>query len=157
MNKGMSEIVQGVAKMLVPFIMIFAIGLVFYGHVTPGGGFSGGVLIAGGFLLKMLAFGKEDAFKVMGRGAAKSLDCASALGFLLIAVLGFSGGSFFTNVLDKGRLFHLWSGGTIIFSNAMIGLKIGASLFLAIAVLSMSRLVHKGDRVEYSIESEGDE
>ncbi len=157
MNKGMSEIVQGIAKIVVPFIMVFAIGLVFYGHITPGGGFSGGVLIAGGLLLKMLAFGKEEAFRTMPRGLAKSLECLGAIGFLSIALAGFAGGALFANILGKGGLFSLWSGGTIIFSNAMIGLKIGASLFLAIAVLSMSRLVHEGDRVEYSIESEEDE
>ena len=149
MDKGMSEIVKGVAKMVVPFIMLFGISLILYGHISPGGGFSGGVVIAGGFVLLLLAFGREHAFRIFPEKFAEKLDSLGALGFLSIAVLGFTGGHFFYNFLDKGRLFHLWSGGTMIFSNIMIGIKIGAALFVAIAMLSMARLIHTKEGVEY--------
>jgi len=149
MDKGMSEIVKGVAKMVVPFIMLFGISLILYGHISPGGGFSGGVVIAGGFVLLLLAFGREHAFRIFPEKFAEKLDSLGAVGFLSIAVLGFTGGHFFYNFLDKGRLFHLWSGGTMIFSNIMIGIKIGAALFVAIAMLSMARLIHTKEGVEY--------
>jgi len=149
MDKGMSEIVKGVAKMVVPFIMLFGISLILYGHISPGGGFAGGVVIAGGFVLSLLAFGREHAFRIFPEKFAEKLDSLGAVGFLSIAVLGFTGGHFFYNFLDKGRLFHLWSGGTMIFSNIMIGIKIGAALFVAIAMLSMARLIHTKEGVEY--------
>lgn len=149
MDKGMSEIVKGVSKMVVPFIMLFGISLILYGHITPGGGFAGGVVIAGGFVLLLLAFGREHALCIFPRKLAEKLDSFGALGFLAIAVLGFTGGTFFYNFMDKGRLFHLWSGGTMIFSNIMIGIKIGAALFVGISALSMARLIHTKDGVKY--------
>mgnify|MGYP001271524616 FL=1 len=149
MEKGMSEIVKGVSKMVFPFIMLFGTSLVLYGHLSPGGGFSGGVVLAGGFVLLLLAFGKEHVFDIFPRRVAEALDSLGAAGFLAIAVLGFAGGHFFYNFLDKGRLFHLWSAGTMVFCNIMIGIKIGSALFLAISMLSMSRLVHTKDGVEY--------
>ncbi|HNS31884.1 MAG TPA: MnhB domain-containing protein [bacterium] len=156
MDKGMSEIVKGVSKMVLPFIMLFGISLVLYGHLNPGGGFSGGVVLTGGFVLLLLAFGKEHAFEFLPRKAAHCLDSLGALGFLSIAILGFTGGYFFYNFLDKGRLFHLWSGGTMILSNIMIGIKIGAALFIGIVTLSMARLVHTKEGVKYRQSEEED-
>ena len=156
MNKGMSEIVKSISKIVFPFIMVFGISLILYGHVTPGGGFAGGVVLTGGFVLLLLAFGAEHAFKIFPRKIAKSLDSIGALGFLSIALLGLAGGMFFMNFLPKGRLFHLWGGGTLLFSNIMIGIKVGSALFVAIATLSMARLVHikKGLKYRQSEEEE---
>lgn len=148
-DRGMSEIVKGVAKIVFPFIMLFGISLVLYGHISPGGGFSGGVVLAGGFVLMLLAFGKEYTFSLFPQRIAHSLDSIGALGFLAIALLGLLGGAFFLNVFPKGRLFHLWGGGNMIFSNIMIGLKIGSALFLAIATLSMARLIHTKTGIKY--------
>jgi len=147
MNKGMSEIVQGIAKISFPFIMVFGTSIIFYGHLTPGGGFAGGVVLTGGFVLLL-------TLRIFPRRAAKSLDSIGALGFLSIALLGMAGGTFFHNFLSKGRLFSLWSGGTIILINIMIGVKIGSALFLAILTLSMARLIHvqKGLRYRQSEE-----
>jgi multicomponent Na+:H+ antiporter subunit B len=149
MNKGMSEIVQGIARIVFPFIMVFGISVVLYGHLTPGGGFAGGVVLSGGFVLLLLAFGQEYAFKVFPRKIAKSLDSIGALGFLGLALFGLGAGAFFKNYLPKGEMFRLWSGGTILFSNIMIGLKIGSALFLAIITLSMSRLIHVKKGLKY--------
>ena len=128
MNKGMSEIVQEVCKIVSPFMFIFGVSLVLYGHITPGGGFSGGVVIACSFILRMLAFGKERALEKLPLGKAEFLHSISVLVFLAIAAAGFIGGAFFYNFLGKGEIFQLWSGGTILFSNIMIGAKIGVSL-----------------------------
>ncbi len=149
MNKGMSEIVKSVSKIVFPFIMVFGISIVLYGHVTPGGGFAGGVVLTGGFVLLLLAFGHEYALRIFPRSIAKALDSIGALGFLSIALFGLAGGSFFFNLLPKGRLFHLWGGGTLLFSNIMIGIKVGSALFIAIVTLSMARLVHIRKGVKY--------
>lgn len=154
-TSGMSEIVKGITRIVFPFIMIFGISIVLYGHLTPGGGFAGGVVLTGGFVLLLLAFGREYTLKIFPRKIAKSLDSIGALGFLGIALLGFTGGSFFKNIFPKGQLFHLWSGGNLLLSNIMIGIKIGSALFLAIITLSMARLIHgkKGLRYRQSGEN----
>lgn len=149
-NKGMSEIVKGIARIVFPFIVLYSISLILYGHITPGGGFAGGVVLTGGFVLLLLAFGKEYVFKFFPSGVAKSLDSTGALGFLAIALLGLLGGAFFYNILPKGTIFHLWSAGTIILSNIMIGLKVASALFVAIATLSMARLIRTKEGIRYN-------
>ncbi|HOL22370.1 MAG TPA: MnhB domain-containing protein [bacterium] len=156
-NKGMSEIVQGIARIVFPFIALYGISLVLYGHITPGGGFAGGVILTGGFVLLLLAFGKEYTFRFLPVKIAKGLDSAGALGFLSIALLGFAGGVFFYNLLPKGYIFHLWSAGTIIICNIMIGIKVASALFVAIAILSMARLIHTKEGIKYKQSVEEDQ
>ncbi len=54
-KEGMSLIVKTVNRWLKGFILLFGIYLVLYGHLTPGGGFPGGVVIACAFMLITLA------------------------------------------------------------------------------------------------------
>ena len=54
---GMSMIVRTVTRWLKGPILLFGIYIVLYGHITPGGGFGGGVIIACAFILVMLALG----------------------------------------------------------------------------------------------------
>ena len=154
MNKGMSEIVQGVCRIVSPCMFIFGFSLVIYGHITPGGGFSGGIVIACSFILKMLAFGKEKALEKLPLKKAEFLHSISILGFLTIAALGFVKGIFFYNFLGKGKIFNLFSGGTILLNNIMIGVKIGVALFVVIILLSMTRFVEKDGKIEYFEEEE---
>ncbi|MCX8081959.1 MAG: cation:proton antiporter [bacterium] len=148
-NNGMSEIVQGIARIVFPFIVLYGLSLVLYGHITPGGGFSGGVVLTGGVVLLLLAFGKEYVFRFLPINVTKSLDSAGALGFLAVAISGLAGGVFFYNLLPKGNMFKLWSAGTIIISNIMIGLKVASALFVAIAILSMARLIRTDEGIKY--------
>jgi multicomponent Na+:H+ antiporter subunit B len=50
-----SEILQSGTRILLPLIILFGVYIFLHGHLTPGGGFQGGVVIAGGFLLIMLS------------------------------------------------------------------------------------------------------
>lgn len=149
MKRGMSEIVKEITKIVSPFILIFGISIVFYGHLTPGGGFPGGVIIAGAFLLQLLAYGKKKVLKKLSLIEADILHDIGAICFLGVALLGFIGGIFFLNIFDKGKLFSLWSGGNLLFSNISIGVKIGTSLYLGILILTMARVVRKKEKIEF--------
>ncbi len=147
---GMSLIVQTVTRWLKGFIFMFGIYLAFYGHLTPGGGFSGGVVIATTFVLLTLAFGRERSLSKLGKVLASVLDCSGALLFLLIATLGILfGGAFFVNFLEKwfpSVNFRLFSAGTIPLSNISIAIKVGASLFMVFIILAVRRVVEVGGR-----------
>lgn len=139
---GMSLIVKTVTRLTVGLILLFGIYIVLHGHLSPGGGFAGGVIIALSFVHLMLAFGKEAAVSRVSKGMASNLESIGALMFLGVALLGFAGGSFFLNILDKGAPFKLFSAGTIPLSNAAIGLKVGVGLFaifLALVILEESK------------------
>ena len=139
--KGMTVIVKTISSWVKVLIVLFGIYIVIFGHLTPGGGFAGGVILASSYVLLMLAFGRELAEKNLPLSLGSKLDSVGALAFALIAVLGFIfGGTFFYNFLaGDGQPLKLVSAGTIPLSNLAIGLKVGASLFLVIFALSTFR------------------
>lgn len=136
---GLSLIVKTITDFVVAFIVIFGAYIVLYGHLTPGGGFAGGVIIASAFILLMLAHGKDVAFSRLGERMAHILDSSGALAFLIIGWLGVMGGYFFMNVFNRGQQFRLLSSGMILPSNIAIAFKVGSSLFLVFAALAVFR------------------
>ena len=138
----MSLIVKTITRLTVGLILLFGIYIVLHGHLSPGGGFAGGVIIALSFVHLMLAFGKDVAISRISKNLASNLESIGALMFLSVALLGFLGGSFFSNVLSKGEAFNLFSAGTIPLSNVSIGLKVGVGLFaifLSLVILERAR------------------
>lgn len=143
--KGMSIIVKTITRLVVGFITIFGIYIVVYGHLTPGGGFAGGVMLACGFILMMLAFGKEFTLGLFSRGASSIADSSGALAFLALALVGYLGGSFFFNLLDTenpANFFQLFSAGIIPLCNIAIAIKVGACLFGVFIALVVFRMGH---------------
>ena len=52
-----STIVDLVSRKLVPYILLFGLYLISYGHLSPGGGFQGGAVLSSGVLLLCLSRG----------------------------------------------------------------------------------------------------
>ena len=143
--QGMSPIVKNITRLVAGFIALFGIYIVLYGHVTPGGGFAGGVILAGGLALVVLAFGEEFARKVLTHEAAQTADSLGAMLFLLIALGGYMVGDFFTNFLENGgTVGELVSAGIIAPCNVAIGIKVGAGLFGVFLALAAFRRVSAG-------------
>jgi len=144
-EKGMSLIVKTITRWIKGFIFLFGIYIVIFGHLTPGGGFPGGVILAATFVLITLAFGREYALRKMGKLLASELDSLGAVLFLLIALLGiYFGGTFFLNFIEKTHPtgnFNLFSAGIIPLCQISIGIKVGASLFMIFVILAVVRVV----------------
>jgi len=150
---GMTSIVKDTTRLVAGFIAVFAAYIALTGHLGPGGGFAGGVILAAAGVLVVLAFGARGAGAPKGDGPRLGTpadqptligetrchvaDAVGAIGFLAIAMLGYTVGAFFVNFLPAGRVGHLLSGGMIPLANFAILLKVGAGLagaFLALAV-----------------------
>jgi multicomponent Na+:H+ antiporter subunit B len=119
---------SGIVETAVPIIMVFAVvvGLyiILHGHLTPGGGFPGGAVIASAFIIGTLAFKKsapKPLFKVLESGAGLTL---LLLGFIGLYVEG----SFFANFLPTGVLGNVFSAPLIMIVYAVIGIKVAAEL-----------------------------
>jgi len=144
-NQGMTLIVKTITRLTVGLILLFGIYIVLHGHLTPGGGFAGGVIIALSFIHLMLAFGKDVALRKLSRPIANLFESMGALLFLGIAAMGFVGGYFFLNFfMDKGTPFELFSAGTIPLCNIAISFKVGAGLFAIFVALVLLKLDSKG-------------
>jgi multicomponent Na+:H+ antiporter subunit B len=141
-DPGMSLIVRTVARITVGFILLYGIYICSHGHLSPGGGFAGGVIIALAFINIMLAYGKDMALAKVPRAVLALFENLGALMFLSIALLGFTGGYFFLNFIGKGEPYRLFSAGIIPLCNLAIGLKVGAgvfAIFIAFVLLRAGR------------------
>jgi len=104
--KQRHEVLQVISKLLIPFILLFALYVQFHGDYGPGGGFQAGVIFAAAFILHGLIFGVNKTRKVL---PASILKTGMSLGVLLYAGTGvlsmFLGGNFLDyNVLAENPL-----------------------------------------------------
>jgi len=129
-DPGMSLIVKRVTRLTVGLIFLYGIYIILHGHLTPGGGFAGGVIIALSFMNLDLAFGGKVSARIFSKGSTSIVEALGAVMFLAIALLGMHWGGFFDNFLhpdgDPGKLV---SAGIIPLENIAISLKVGAGLF----------------------------
>ena len=94
-------IVKTLARLLVPFIVVYALYVVMHGHHSPGGGFQGGVILAASFVLLGISYGLEQTKKRMSE---KLAGVISSIGVFIYGGIGalclILGG----NYLDYGKL-----------------------------------------------------
>ncbi len=152
-KNGMTPIVKTIVRFVIGIVFIFGAYIIIYGHLTPGGGFAGGVILACGYIILTLGFGKTLGLKKLSDKMASLLDTTAVLVFLIIGLAGLSGGYFFLNILGKGERFQLFSGGMIPLANIAIGIKVTASVFAVFIALSIfgrfiSTLVEETEKQE---------
>ncbi len=97
------RVLRIVTKLLIPFILLFALYVQFHGDFGPGGGFQAGVIFGSAFILYALIFGLENARKAAPPSIVTRLV---ALGVILYAVVGIFGILLGGNYLDYGVLAH---------------------------------------------------
>ncbi len=118
------ELLQTGTRMLLPIIMLFGAYVFLNGHLTPGGGFQGGAILASGILLLLLAEPKRR----FGHALISRIESTSGVVYVLIGIAGlaFAGGFLDNRILPLGQFGAILSAGAIPLIYALIGLKVGA-------------------------------
>lgn len=148
-KEGMTLITKTISNCLVGVIGMLGVSVALYGHVSPGGGFAGGVIVACAFILLTITHGKTTSLKKFPDAIAGLLNNLGALAFVTIALLGFVGGAFFFNFIKRDEPFGLLSAGTILFTNIAIMILVMAGLFAIFVALSIwGRIVSDADKEE---------
>ena len=160
---GMSRIVKTITNVAFPFVMIYGLYIIAHGHLTPGGGFQGGAVVASGLAMILVAYG---SIWVMGKVKEKNLSVLESLGAIGFIGLGFLGillvfiyssfeGNFFSNFLigqdtipifneiGKG-LANINTAGVIPLMNFAVGLKVIAGLFVIVLVMAYATRIKEG-------------
>jgi multicomponent Na+:H+ antiporter subunit B len=121
-----SEIVQTGAEILVPLICIFAAYIIMNGHLSAGGGFQGGAVIASGVLLTLLAFPQ---YQPNLEFLSITESVAGAL-FVLAGIVGLTmaGGFLDNRILPLGQFGAFFSSGAIPLLSVLLGIKVGCEL-----------------------------
>ncbi len=126
--------VRWLAALLVGPVLVLGLYVIAHGHLTPGGGFQGGVIVAAGLLL---AYAGGHAFALGRIRAEPLLEAAEAAGAGAFAVLAVSGlvvgAAALENVLPLGTAGQLLSGGTIPVSNVAVGLEVAGAVALVLS------------------------
>ncbi|MDZ4201111.1 MAG: hydrogen gas-evolving membrane-bound hydrogenase subunit E [Gallionella sp.] len=119
---------------LAPIIVLLGVYVFVNGHLTPGGGFPGGAIIASSMLLLLLS----DPLKHFSHGLISFVESISGFVYVALGVLGIvMAGSFLDNrILPLGQFGELISAGAIPLIYSLIGLKVGAEFSSMLANLS---------------------
>ncbi|NKB58588.1 MAG: Na(+)/H(+) antiporter subunit B [Alphaproteobacteria bacterium] len=96
-------VVRVIAKLLIPFILLFGLYVQFHGDFGPGGGFQAGVIFAAAFVLYALVYGLENARRII---PDKYIRMGTALGVLIFAGTGVAAMLLGANYLDYSVLAH---------------------------------------------------
>ena len=138
----MSKIVRTAANLLFPFILIFGFYVIVHGHLTPGGGFQGGAVMATGLAMIIVAHAFERVQNAFKKDLLKVVEACGLTLFLATAISGFVVGKpFFYNwIAQAGSLLggtptaagNLNTGGIIPLLNVFVGLEVLGALTIII-------------------------
>ena len=122
-----SELVETGARLLFGPIVLFGAYIFAHGHLTPGGGFQGGAIVASAVLLLLLA----NRDRAMAHNALGWIESMSGFLYVLVGLIGVAvAGSFLSNkgILPLGLWNELFSAGLIPVIYVLVGLKVGSEL-----------------------------
>lgn len=149
---NMSKIVRTTADLLFPFIMVFGFYVVLHGHLTPGGGFQGGAVIATGFVLLFVAHRIDDVTGLFTKKLFQNFETVGLFLFIGTALVALGlGFTFFMNYLaNAGGLFgqavpfgvnpgSLNTAGVLPIMNIAVGIEVLGGL--SIIVIYMTKAI----------------
>lgn len=123
-------ILQTVARFLVPIIMIFGIYVVLNGHISPGGGFSGGAIIGAGLILYLNAFGFEKTEKFFTEKTYRWISFAALTTYCLCKTYSFyCGANHLESHIPLGIPGHILSSGLILILNICVGCVVACTMY----------------------------
>ncbi|MBT4836170.1 MAG: sodium:proton antiporter, partial [Methylococcales bacterium] len=121
-----SEVVQTATQIILPMILLFGVYIFLNGHLTPGGGFQGGAVIASGAMLLLITLPDQP----FNNQLLHRVESLSGFFYVMIGVLGIllAGGFLDNRIMALGTFGSLFSAGAIPLIYLLIGLKVGAEL-----------------------------
>lgn len=128
------ELLQTGSRLLLPLILLFGVYIFVNGHLTPGGGFQGGVILASAILLLLLT----DPLRRFSHGLLARIESVAGFAYVIVGVLGlvYAGGFLDNRILPLGSFGTLFSAGAIPLIYSLIGLKVGAEFSSMLANLA---------------------
>ena len=145
----MSKIVRTITSLSFPLALIYGLYVIAHGHLTPGGGFQGGAVVASALAMILVAFGSSWIMKRIKEKTLSLFESTGAVLFILLAFLGLLlGAVFFNNFLvgstylfgtipiPGSTLADVNTAGVLPLMNFAVGLKVIAGLFAIVLVMA---------------------
>ena len=114
------------ADALLPFALVYALYVILHGHLSPGGGFQGGVLMVALVALVYMGHGYERTVETFSYHLLHTVEGCASIFYVALGLLGVAVGAHFAeNVLyTHGAIGDLYSSGTIFWMNVTVGVKV---------------------------------
>ncbi len=123
-------ILKAAATLLTPFILIFGIYIVLNGHLSPGGGFSGGAIIGAGLILAANAFGFEQTGRFFTRKTYSVVSLFALLFYSAAKSYSFyTGANHIESIIPKGTPGAILSSGLILPLNICVGMVVACTMY----------------------------
>ena len=123
-------ILQGTAFVLCPIIFIFGIYVILNGHLSPGGGFSGGAILGAGLILYVCAFGFKKTQQFFNEHIYKVAKITALCMYGLIGTYFYiTGANGIENHIPLGIPGHILSSGIILPINICVGLEVACTMY----------------------------
>ena len=135
-------ILQTVGKLLLPFILLFGFYVVVNGHLSPGGGFSGGAILGGGMILASSLFGQARMAEKINARVTTGLSVGC-----LLAYAAMKGYSFFTGANHVGWEIPKGTPGAILSAGFILPLNICVGVIVACTMYTFYSLFSQGEEV----------
>ena len=134
-------ILKNIAFLLVAIIMIFGFYALLNGHITPGGGFSGGAILGVMLVLYASAYGTKRSLKFMNHKIfCRTIAISLSLYTLIKGFVFFSGANGIPSPVPLGTPGKLFSGGLIPVYNIAVGIIVACTLYVIYILFSGGEL-----------------
>jgi multicomponent Na+:H+ antiporter subunit B len=129
-----SDAIRIVAALMVGVVFVVGLWLVAFGYVTPGGGFQGGVVLAGAVVLLYVASTYRAYEPFANEHALDPIEMVGAGGYVVIGIAALASSlPFLANLFGPGSVGTLRSGGSIPFLNWATGIEVTAATLVLFA------------------------
>lgn len=139
-----STYLKTVSKLIFPFIFVYGVYITLYGHISPGGAFSGGVVIAAGFILIMLSYGKKYCEYFLDYYRASMIESLSMLWYITVGLFSvLAGYQFLSNKIagiPTGVAGSVFSGGSIFLLNAAVAMKVFGTIYILFYFIALEEV-----------------
>lgn len=129
----MDVIIRTVIKGIAPFVILLGVAIMFHGHLTPGGSFPGGAMVASGFALIAIAFSADEAEGMISERAIHILEAMAVLVVAYVIIFE----TFVRSYSGLFGLFGLWSSVEVVALNVAGGVMVLGALTLVVILLLM--------------------
>lgn len=123
-------IVTTVCRLIVPIILVFGIYIILNGHLSPGGGFSGGAILAAGLIIFAMVWGEVNAAQLISRKVVRTITLVSLCFYALSKTYSFyTGANHLHSIISPGTPGAILSGGLILPLNVAVGFVVCCTMY----------------------------
>ncbi len=124
------NIVKTVSRFLIPFIFVFGVYILLNGHLSPGGGFSGGAILGSALILYAMVYGEDRAAAVFSERLVKTVILISLSFYATIKSYSFfTGANHLKSIIPTGTPGRILSAGLILPLNVAVGFVVCCTMY----------------------------